>query len=85
VLLQAGGVTVAYETVGAEPPPVSDWVNDRDRLDDQWDPNAIAIGNEMRERYPIADAVGVHSWGLPHADNASADHHRRHSQNSHSF
>jgi len=45
---------VAYGTVGAELPPVTDWVNDWDWLDDQWGPNAIAIWNEVRERCPIA-------------------------------
>ena len=37
-----------------ELPPVTDWVNDWDWLDDQWGPNAIDIWNEVREQCPIA-------------------------------
>ena len=45
---------MAYETAGADLPPVTDWVRDWDWLDDQWGPNAIDIWNEVREQCPIA-------------------------------
>ncbi|MEE9415614.1 MAG: cytochrome P450 [Acidimicrobiales bacterium] len=35
-------------------PPVTDWVNDWDWLDDQWGPNAIDIWNEVRAQCPMA-------------------------------
>ncbi len=35
-------------------PPVTDWVNDWDWLDDQWGSNAIDIWNEVREQCPMA-------------------------------
>ncbi|MDH3299108.1 MAG: cytochrome P450 [Acidimicrobiia bacterium] len=35
-------------------PPVTDWVNDWDWLDDQWGSNAIDIWNEVREHCPMA-------------------------------
>jgi len=35
-------------------PPVKDWVNDWDWLDDQWGPNAIDIWNDVREQTPMA-------------------------------
>ena len=35
-------------------PPVTDWVNDWDWLDDQWGPNAIDIWNDVREQCPMA-------------------------------
>lgn len=37
-----------------ELPPVTDWVNDWDWLDDQWGPNAISIWNEVRAQCPVA-------------------------------
>ena len=37
-----------------ELPPVTDWVNDWDWLDDQWGENAIDIWNSVREQCPIA-------------------------------
>jgi cytochrome P450 len=35
-------------------PPVTDWVNDWDWLDDQWGANAIEIWNSVREVCPVA-------------------------------
>ncbi len=35
-------------------PPVTDWVNDWDWLDDQWGSNAIDIWNEVRRQCPMA-------------------------------
>lgn len=35
-------------------PPVTDWVNDWDWLDDQWGSNAIDIWNDVREQCPVA-------------------------------
>ncbi len=35
-------------------PPVTDWVNDWDWLDDQWGANAIDIWNSVREQCPMA-------------------------------
>ncbi len=35
-------------------PPVTDWVNDWDWLDDQWGENAIDIWNSVREECPMA-------------------------------
>lgn len=37
-----------------EMPPVRDWVNDWDWLDDGWGENAISIWNEVREQCPVA-------------------------------
>ncbi len=37
-----------------ELPPVTDWVNDWDWLDDQWGPNAIDIWNDVRAECPMA-------------------------------
>ena len=37
---------MAYETSEHDAPPVTDWVNDWDWLDDQWGANAINIWNE---------------------------------------
>jgi len=37
-----------------EMPPVTDWVNDWDWLDDQWGSNAIDIWNSVREQCPVA-------------------------------
>lgn len=34
-------------------PPVTDWVNDWDWLDDGWGENAISIWNDVREQCPI--------------------------------
>ena len=46
---------MAYEDGAAvEMPPVTDWVNDWDWLDDQWGPNAIDIWNSVREVCPVA-------------------------------
>ncbi len=35
-------------------PPVTDWINDWDWLDDQWGENAINIWNDVREQCPVA-------------------------------
>jgi cytochrome P450 len=45
---------MAYETDQLDLPPVTDWVNDWDWLDDQWGPNAIDIWNSVREQCPVA-------------------------------
>jgi cytochrome P450 len=45
---------MTYETGASELPPVTDWVNDWDWLDDQWGPNAIDIWNSVREQCPVA-------------------------------
>jgi len=45
---------MAYETEQQDLPPVTDWVNDWDWLDDQWGPNAIDIWNEVRGQCPVA-------------------------------
>ena len=45
---------MSYETGASELPPVTDWVNDWDWLDDQWGPNAIDIWNEIRDVCPVA-------------------------------
>ena len=45
---------MSYETGQTELPPVTDWVNDWDWLDDQWGPNAIDIWNSIREVCPVA-------------------------------
>ena len=45
---------MAYDTDEQNLPPVTDWVNDWDWLDDQWGPNAIDIWNEVREQCPVA-------------------------------
>jgi len=46
---------MSYDTgQGTDLPPVSDWVNDWDWLDDQWGANAIDIWNEVREQCPVA-------------------------------
>lgn len=46
---------MAYDaTDQADMPPVTDWVNDWDWLDDQWGPNAIEIWNSVREQCPMA-------------------------------
>ncbi len=45
---------MAYDTDYTDSPPVTDWVNDWDWLDDQWGPNAIDIWNEVREQCPVA-------------------------------
>ncbi len=45
---------MAYETDQQDLPPVTDWVNDWDWLDDQWGPNAIDIWNSVREQCPVA-------------------------------
>ncbi len=37
-----------------ELPPVTDWVNDWDWLDEQWGPNAREIWNSVREVCPVA-------------------------------
>jgi cytochrome P450 len=45
---------MSYETGASELPPVTDWVNDWDWLDDQWGPNAIDIWNDVRQQCPVA-------------------------------
>lgn len=45
---------MAYETDHIDLPPVIDWVNDWDWLDDQWGANAIGIWNAVREECPMA-------------------------------
>jgi cytochrome P450 len=45
---------MAYDTDQQDLPPVTDWVNDWDWLDDQWGPNAIDIWNDVRARCPVA-------------------------------
>lgn len=45
---------MTYGTTGSELPPVEDWVNDWDWLDDQWGANAIEIWNDVREQCPVA-------------------------------
>ncbi len=45
---------MAYELDTSDMPPVKDWVNDWDWLDDQWGPNAIDIWNDVREQCPMA-------------------------------
>jgi cytochrome P450 len=45
---------MSYETGTSDLPPVTDWINDWDWLDDQWGPNAIEIWNEVREQCPVA-------------------------------
>ncbi len=45
---------MAYDASGADLPPVEDWVNDWDWLDDQWGANAIQIWNDVREQCPVA-------------------------------
>lgn len=45
---------MAYEVDGRDLPPVTDWVNDWDWLDEHWGPNAIDIWNDVREQCPMA-------------------------------
>ncbi len=45
---------MAYESDSVELPPVTDWVNDWDWLDEQWGANAIDIWNSVREVCPMA-------------------------------
>ena len=45
---------MVYEVDSMDLPPVTDWVNDWDWLDDQWGPNAIDIWNDVREQCPMA-------------------------------
>jgi hypothetical protein len=45
---------MAYGTSGGDLPPVTDWVNDWDWLDDQWGPNAIGIWNAVRAQTALA-------------------------------
>ena len=45
---------MTYGADRVELPPVTDWVNDWDWLDDQWGENAIAIWNSVREHCPVA-------------------------------
>ena len=45
---------MAYEADAMDLPPVTDWVNDWDWLDDQWGANAIDIWNDVREQCPMA-------------------------------
>jgi cytochrome P450 len=47
--------TMAYDAIDhADMPPVTDWVNDWDWLDDQWGANAIDIWNQVRAQCPMA-------------------------------
>lgn len=45
---------MSYGTSEHDAPPVTDWVNDWDWLDDQWGSNAINIWNDVREQCPVA-------------------------------
>lgn len=45
---------MAYGGDHADMPPVTDWVNDWDWLDEQWGPNAIDIWNRVRAECPMA-------------------------------
>ncbi len=46
---------MAYDTDSTDAPPVTDWVNDWDWLDDQWGSNAIDIWNSVRDQgCPVA-------------------------------
>jgi cytochrome P450 len=45
---------MAYDTDQQDHPPVQDWVNDWDWLDEQWGPNAIDIWNDVRSQCPMA-------------------------------
>ncbi len=45
---------MSYGATGQDLPPVTDWLNDWDWLDDQWGENAIAIWNEVRSQCPVA-------------------------------
>ena len=46
---------MAYDAIDhADMPPVTDWVNDWDWLDDQWGANAIDIWNQVRAQCPMA-------------------------------
>ncbi len=45
---------MAYDTDTDAVPPVTDWVNDWDWLDEQWGPNAIEIWDSVREQCPMA-------------------------------
>ncbi|MGB5758633.1 MAG: cytochrome P450 [Acidimicrobiales bacterium] len=45
---------MSYETSSQDLPPVTDWVNDWDWLDDQWGANAIEIWNSVRQQCPVA-------------------------------
>jgi cytochrome P450 len=45
---------MSYGDAQGDAPPVTDWVNDWDWLDDQWGENAINIWNEVREQCPVA-------------------------------
>jgi len=49
---------MAYEIDEQDPPPVTDRVNDRDRLDEQSGPNAIDIWNDVRAQCPVATTEG---------------------------
>ena len=48
------GALMAYGSEHVEMPPVKDWVNDWDWLDDGWGENAIDIWNDVREQCPVA-------------------------------
>jgi len=45
---------MAYESDTQDLPPVENWLNDWDWLDDQWGENAIDIWNEIRVHGPMA-------------------------------
>lgn len=45
---------MAYGSEHIEMPPVKDWINDWDWLDDGWGENAIDIWNDVREQCPVA-------------------------------
>ncbi len=45
---------MSNDTSEQDLPPVTDWVNDWDWLDEQWGPNAIDIWNQVRAVSPVA-------------------------------
>ena len=45
---------MTYGAEASDLPPVTDWVNDWDWLDEQWGANAIDIWNSVREVCPVA-------------------------------
>ncbi len=45
---------MSYDADQVDMPPVTDWVNDWDWLDEQWGANAIEIWNSVREQCPMA-------------------------------
>jgi len=53
-----GDQPMSYDTSEQELPPVTDWVNDWDWLDEQWGPNAIDIWNQPCRRWQQLSATG---------------------------